>query len=190
VLVPATQFTMTRTGMEQVIARIQASTPADAALVRVGVESTGHYCRPLVAADAWPSGWEVVTLNPAHVAMQRRGNGQRGVKTDAHDLAAIIDLLLAGRGIPVKLGSDAMVQLTAWAGLRLRRVKTRKATKAQLLGQLDQAFPGLTLALRDVLGTKVGRLIAAEFADPARLARLGEQRFRAFATGATSQPGR
>jgi transposase len=63
----------------------------------------------------------------------------------------------------------------------LRRVKARRATKTQLLVQLDQAFPGLTLALRDVLGTKVGRLIAAEFADPARLARLGEQRFRAFA---------
>jgi transposase len=180
-LVPPTQFAMTRTGMHEVITRIEDTLPADVALVRVGVESTGHYYRPLVAADAWPSGWEVVTLNPAHVAIQRRANGQRGVKTDAHDLVAIVDLLLAGRGMPVTLGSDALVQLTAWAGLRLRRVKARKATKAQLLGQLDQAFPGLTLALRDVLGTKVGRLIAAEFADPTRLARLGEQRFRAFA---------
>ena len=43
----------------------------------------------------------------------------------------------------------------------------------QLLGQLDRAFPGLTMALPDVLGTKIGRLVAAEFADPARLAALG-----------------
>ena len=29
------------------------------------------------------------------------------------------------------------------------------------------------MALPDVLGTKIGRLIAAEFADPARLTALG-----------------
>jgi len=43
----------------------------------------------------------------------------------------------------------------------------------QLLGQPDRTFPGLTLVLPDVLSAKVGYLIAAEFADPARLAALG-----------------
>ncbi len=57
----------------------------------------------------------------------------------------------------------------------------RTATKNQLLGQLDRAFPGLTLALPDVLGTKVGRLIAAEFADPVRLYSLGVNRLIRFA---------
>jgi transposase len=60
-------------------------------------------------------------------------------------------------------------------------VQVRTATKNQLLGQLDRAFPGLTLAISDVLGTKVGRLVAAHFADPARLAHLGVERFRDFA---------
>jgi hypothetical protein len=60
------------------------------------------------------------------------------------------------------------------------------ATKNQLLGQLDRCFPGLTLALPDVLptivlGTMVGRPIADEFADPARLAALGAARFVRFA---------
>ena len=72
-------------------------------------------------------------------------------------------------------------ELAAWAAHRTRRVQTRTATKNQLLGQLDRAFPGLTLALPDVLGTKVGRLVAAEFADPARLAALGTGRFIRFA---------
>ena len=53
----------------------------------------------------------------------------------------------------------------------------------QLLGQLDRAFPGLTVALPDVLGTKIGRLVAAEFADPARLAALGVNRLIRFAAG-------
>ena len=64
---------------------------------------------------------------------------------------------------------------------RSRRVATRTATKNQLLGQLDRAFPGLTLALPDVLGTKIGRLVAAEFADPARLSALGVSRLIRFA---------
>lgn len=59
----------------------------------------------------------------------------------------------------------------------------RTSTKNQLLSQLDRTFPGLTLALPDVLATKVGRLVAAEFADPARLAALGSSRFIRF--GAT-----
>ena len=72
-------------------------------------------------------------------------------------------------------------ELAAWAGHRSRRVATRTATKNQLLGQLDRAFPGLTLALPDVLGTKIGRLVAAEFADPARLSALGVNRLIRFA---------
>jgi transposase len=73
--------------------------------------------------------------------------------------------------------------LTAWSAHRAGRVQIRTATKNQLLGQLDRSFPGLTFALPDVLGTKVGRLVAAEFADPARLAALGSTRFIRF--GAT-----
>ena len=72
-------------------------------------------------------------------------------------------------------------ELAAWAAHRSRRVATRTATKNQLLGQLDRAFPGLTLALPDVLGTKIGRLVAAEFADPARLSALGVNRLIRFA---------
>jgi len=68
-------------------------------------------------------------------------------------------------------------QLQAWSGHRTRRVATRTATKNQLLGQLDRSFPGLTLALPDVLGTKVGRLVATHFADPKRLTALGPARF-------------
>lgn len=54
--------------------------------------------------------------------------------------------------------------------------------KNQLLGQLDRAFPGLTLALPDVLATRVGRLVVEHFTDPARLVSLGESRFIRFAS--------
>ena len=172
------EFVMTGSGVGRVIGSARAVLPDG--VVRVGVEAAGHYHRPLLSGSVWP-GWEVVELNPAHVAEQRRVMGRRRVKTDAIDLDAITELLLAGRGTPVSEPAAAVGALTGWAAHRRRRVATRSATKNQLLGQLDRCFPGLTVALPDVLGTKVGRLIATHFADPDRLAALGAARFVRFA---------
>jgi transposase len=171
-------FSMTGPGVGRVVSQVRAVVPDG--LVRVGVEAAGHYHRPLLSGSVWP-GWEVVELNPAHVSEQRRVMGRRRVKTDAVDLEAITELLLAGRGHLVGEPAAPVAELAAWAAHRHRRVLTRTATKNQLLGQLDRCFPGLTLALPDVLGTKVGRLVATEFADPHRLAALGVSRFVRFA---------
>jgi hypothetical protein len=82
--------------------------------------------------------------------------GRRRVKTDAIDLEAITELVLAGHGIPVTARVAAVTELTGWAMQRGRRIQTRIATKNQLLGQLDRCFPGLTMVLPNVLGTKPG----------------------------------
>ena len=119
----------------------------------------------------WPADWQVLELGPGRVAEQRRVQGRRRVKTDTIDLEAITELVLAGHGVPVSARAAAVTELTGWAGHRRRRVQTRR--RNQLLAQLDRCFPGLTLALPEVLGTQVGRLVAAEFADPHRLAGLG-----------------
>lgn len=173
------EFAMTRSGLIAAVARVRAVTPSGAQ-VKVGIEAAGHYHRP-VLDYRWPVGWEVLEFNPAHVAEQRRVAGRRRVKTDAIDLEAITELALAGRGQPITEREVGIGELAAWAIHRSQRVVTRAATKNQLLGQLDRAFPGLTRALPDVLGTKIGRLVAMEFADPARLARLGVNRVIQFA---------
>ena len=178
-LVGPVGFAMTRSGLCGVIDRIGAVV-GTSVQVKVGVEAAGHYHRP-VLDYAWPSGWQVVELNPAQVAEQRKVAGRRRVKTDAIDLEAITELLLAGKGHPVGATPTILGEIAAWAGHRSRRVAVRTATKNQLLGQLDRTFPGLTIALPDVLGTKIGRLVAVEFADPARLCALGASRFIRFA---------
>ncbi|MFV9636880.1 IS110 family transposase [Mycobacterium neumannii] len=179
------EFAMTRSGLVAATQRMVAVVPS-CAQVKVGVEAAGHYHRP-VMDYRWPTGWEVHELNPAHVAEQRRVMGRRRVKTDGIDLEAITELVLAGRG-RVNTERDVLIgELAAWAQHRSRRVLTRTATKNQLLGQLDRAFPGLTLALPDVLGTKIGCLVAAEFADPARLAALGVNRLIRFAAARNVQ---
>ncbi len=175
------EFAMTRSALAAVTEQVRRVLPDSELAVLVGVEAAGHYHQPLIAPGAWPAGWQVLELNPAHVTEQRRVMGRRRVKTDAIDLEAITELVLAGQGQPVADRELILGELTAWSAHRSRRMLIRTATKNQLLGQLDRAFPGLTLALPDVLGTKVGRLIAAEFADPARLASLGPSRFVRFA---------
>lgn len=173
------EFAMNRSGLVRVVDQVRAVVPA-CAQVKVGIEAAGHYHRP-VLDYRWPIGWEVLELNPGHVAEQRRVAGRRRVKTDAIDLEAITELVLAQRGQVITERGVLIGELAAWASHRSRRVATRTATKNQLLGQLDRAFPGVTRALPDVLGTKIGRLVAAEFTDPARLSALGVSRLIRFA---------
>jgi transposase len=172
-------FAMTRSGLVAATERVLALAPS-CLQVTVGVEAAGHYHRPVVDYR-WPAGWKVVELNPAHVAEQRRVMGRRRLKTDKIDVEAITELVLAGRGRVIGEREMLIGEMAAWAQHRMRRVATRTATKNQLLSQLDRAFPGLTLALPDVLGTKIGRLVAVEFTDPARLTALGVNRLIRFA---------
>lgn len=181
VVVAPFEFALDLAGVAELVGRVEARLPVGVRLVRVGVEAAGHYHRPLTTSEVLPDVWQVVELNPGHVAMQRRVNGQRGVKSDHVDLTAIADLLLASRGNEVVVADDPVVELTGWVAHRRRRVATRTATKNQLTGQVDRCFPGLGACLSSVCDTKVGRLVIAEFADPARLARLGVARFRGFA---------
>jgi transposase len=173
---------MTAPSLQMVRAAIEAVVPVGSR-VKVGIEAAGHYHQPLLSASAWPAGWEVLELNPAQVSEQRKVLGKRTIKTDTVDLEAMTALVLAGHGWPVREAVTVLTELTAWAAHRRSRVAVRSATKTQLLGQLDRSFPGLSIALPDVLGTKVGCLVVEEFADPARLAALGELRFIRF--GAT-----
>jgi transposase len=110
------------------------------------VEAAGHYHRPLLGSGG-VAGWEVVELSPARVSEQRRVQGRRRVKTDAIDLEAIIELVLAGHGIPMMARAAAVTELRggrctvaagSWHGLRRRN---------QFLAQLDRCFAGLTMLI-------------------------------------------
>ena len=80
--------------------------------------------------------------------------GRRRVKTDAIDLEAISELVLAGHGVAVTARAAAVIELTGWAMHRGRRVQARTAVKNQLLGQLDRCFPGLTAVVPDVWASR------------------------------------
>ena len=114
-LVPPLEFPLDLRGVAELAARVGGRLPAATELVGVGVEAAGHYHRPLLADGVPPGSWQVVELNPAWVTAQRCVNGSRGVKTDRVDLAAIADLVLAGRGHLVRAPVDDLVELTTRA---------------------------------------------------------------------------
>jgi hypothetical protein len=155
------------------------------ALGKVGIEPAGHYHRPLMSSLSWPAGWEMLELNAGHVTEQRRVLGKRTIETDAVDLQAMVELLLAGRGLPVRSSDTVLTELTAWsahrtapAGSRCGR-RRRTSCSASWTGPSPAWRSRAARRARD----KVGRLVAAGFADPARLAALGTNRFIRF--GAT-----
>lgn len=174
------EFSLDRSGVRLLVDRVRRSTPASVSLVRVGLEAAGHYHLPL-AGGVLPAEWELRVLNPGHVSMQRKVNGQRGVKTDKIDLAAITDLLLAGRGVIAPPFADPVMTLTGWVAHRRRRSLLRRRTIQQLTTHVDRCFPGLGSTMWSVVLSKAGRLVISELADPARVTRLGPSRLRSFA---------
>jgi transposase len=174
------EFALDRRGVAVLVGRVRETVPGSVSLVRVGLEAAGHYHLPLVGG-VLPAEWELRVLNPAHVAMQRKVNGQRGVKTDRVDLTAIADLLLAGRGVVAPSFADPVMTLTGWVAHRRRRSLLRRRTVQQLTTHVDRCFPGLGSTMWSVALSKAGRLVITELADPARVARLGPTRLRSFA---------
>jgi transposase len=97
-------FAMTGPGLASVVNRVCGLLPADAT-VMVGIEAAGHYQWPLLTPTAWPAGWQVLELNPAHVREQRRVQGRRRAETGAIDLEAITSWCCPGAGAPSQAGS-------------------------------------------------------------------------------------
>jgi transposase len=179
-LVKPFEFALDRRGVQQLVGRVRSAASPTTSLVRVGLEAAGHYHLPL-AGGALPADWELRLLNPGHVAMQRKANGQRGVKTDRVDLVAITDLVFAGRGTIAPPFADPVMTLAGWVAHRRRRSLVRRRTIQQLTTHVDRCFPGLGRVLWSVALSKSGRLILAELPDPARIVRLGPIRLRTFA---------
>lgn len=63
---------MTGPGLEGVLPLIRSRLTGADVPVKVGIEAAGHYHQPLLGSSVWPAGRQVLELNPAHVAEQRR----------------------------------------------------------------------------------------------------------------------
>jgi hypothetical protein len=87
---------MTAASLRQVVRGISAVLPAGA-VVKVGIEAAGQYHRLLLSAGTWPVEWELLELNPGHVAEQRKVLGQQAHNQGRRDRSAGDDRAAAGR---------------------------------------------------------------------------------------------
>jgi transposase len=174
------EFALTETGftvLAGTIARAEAARAAE--VVRVGVESAGHYHRTLVARLR-AGGQEVVELNPAAVKEARAQQLLRRLKSDARDLGAMAELMVRGAGRRPAVRTDALATQAAWVAHRRRKVAARVALANQVIGQLDLVFPGLDGCFGDLLGARAGRVIVTDICDPDRIRRQGVEGLRRF----------
>jgi transposase len=180
VVVEPFEFPLTEPGFAVLASAIAHSEAARSAeVLRVGVESAGHYHRTLVARLR-SGGYEVVELNPAAVKESRAQQLLARLKSDARDLGAMAELMVRGAGRQPALRTDALATQAAWVAHRRRKVTARVALANQVIGELDLVFPGLDDCFKDVLRAKGGRIIVSEISDPDRIRRQGVEGLRRF----------
>ena len=173
-------FPLTEPGVLALERALQAAVAArQARSVRVGVETCGHYHRPLLSRLA--AAHEVVELNPGQVKAAREAQGSAKIKTDLRDAAAIVDLVISGMGWSPQQRDAAMTAQLAWVTLRARRTRARVALANQLLGTLDLVFPGLDGCFNQLLTTRIGGVLLHHLLDPDRMLELGVDGLQAFA---------
>jgi len=180
IVVAPFEFALTETGFAVLAAAVaRADAGRSAEIVRIGVESAGHYHRTLVARLR-AEGFDVVELNPAAVKEARSQQLLRRLKSDARDLGAMAELMVRGGGRCPAERTDALATQAAWVAHRRRKVAARAALANQVIGQLDLVFPGLDGCFSDLLGAKAGRVIVAGICDPDRVRRQGVNGLRRF----------
>lgn len=173
-------FALDERGLELFVRTVAAAeAERGSTLVRVGLESAGHYHQSLLARLV-DLAFDVSMLNPAQVKESRAQDLLRSLKSDARDLGAMAELLIRGKGRPVGHLDEAMATQAALCAHRRRKVKARTAVKNHVHKGLDLVFPGLSGCFEDILDTRVGRLLLAEGMDPSRVRRLGPERLREF----------
>jgi transposase len=180
VIVSPFDFPLTETGFGLLATAVgRAETCRAAEVVRVGVESAGHYHRTLVSRLV-AGGYEVVELNPRAVKEARSQQLLARLKSDARDLGAMAELMIRGSGRAPALRTAAHAAQAAWVAHRLRKVDARVALANQVVGQLDLVFPGLDGCFADLLGSRGGRVLVTEICDPDRVVRLGIEGLRRY----------
>jgi transposase len=180
VIVDPFEFPLDGVGVDILLDQVaDAEEMADAVVVRFGVEAAGHYHRTLTETLR-VEGVEVVELHPGAVHKARGEMGQRRLKSDLRDLAAMVELLARGTGRASRWEDGPIAIQAVWSGHRRRKVRARVTMGLQLQSQLDLVFPGLGDCFKDVIRAKGGHVILRHCPDPVRVRRMGPEGLRAF----------
>ena len=130
----AFRFANTRTGFEAMWERRPSK------VVRVGMESTGHYWLGL-AHWLRAQGAEVVLVQPAHVHRLKELDDNTPTKTDAKDARVIARLVYDGRWFGWEPRSGALAKLATLEVTRRQHHQEVMRWRSRIAGWIHQYFP-------------------------------------------------
>ena len=125
----------------------------------LGVESTGHYGKPL---EEWlvQRGYEVHMVSALNTKRAKDMLDNSPLKSDAKDAAVIADLLRQGISKPLVAQEEVYLELRVLTELRAGLIRDRTACINRLHRVLDVLFPELPGLFRSLDGKAVLALLA------------------------------
>ncbi len=132
-----------RKGYKKLLDEIEAAKEFfDLSIVRVGLESTGHYSRNILNFLV-QEGFDVMFINPLLTSMDRKASTVRKTKTDEIDAKAICMFLIRNQNDfkPYTLSSYHIDELKVLVRQRKSLLKQLNRVSNQLTAYIDQAFP-------------------------------------------------
>jgi transposase len=147
VVMPSRQFMQTVAGFEEFAAALETLGGPD--LVKLGMESTGHYGLPLFRFLT-DKGYRVDMFNP--ILSGGNKSNVRGRKTDKDDAVQIAKIIRDGDYSPVPPVPEEMEQLRALCRQRRWFVSSMADAKRRLRSLMDQLFPEMEEAVSNLFG--------------------------------------
>jgi transposase len=135
-------FANSKEGFEKFLEIVKQSLSSKDEIIKVGLESTGHYSTNLLSFLN-SQGFEVVVFNPLSVNRSRTANSLRRTKTDKNDSRYIVQLLMSGNFKPYHKQSYHILRLKSLSRARFRLVKEIQPLKNRYRRLIHLLFPEL-----------------------------------------------
>ena len=138
----------------------------------VGMEPTGHYWKPL-ANYLILNGITVVMVNPYHTKRAKELDDNSQTKSDKKDALTIAKLVRDGRYYEVYMPQDVFAELRVLTNSRISLMKRHNALKNTITAVMDEYFPEITLAFKDLFKGKASMQILKTCPFPSQILGLG-----------------
>jgi transposase len=140
--------------------------------VIVGMEPTGHYWKPL-GNHLILNGIMVVMVNPYHTKRAKELDDNSQTKSDIKDALTIAKLVRDGRYYEVYMPQDVFAELRVLANSRISLLKRHNTLKNTITAVMDEYFPEIALAFKDIFKGKASMQILKSCPFPSQILGIG-----------------
>lgn len=169
----ALKFNNNKNGFDSILTGIEAickNKKLDNILV--GMEPTGHYWKPL-ANYLILNGITVVMVNPYHTKRAKELDDNSQTKSDKKDALTIAKLVRDGRYYEVYMPQDEFAELRVLTNSRISLMKRYNALKNTITAVMDEYFPEIKTAFKDLFKGKASMQILKSCPFPTLILGLG-----------------